>query len=60
MQLSSCAVASFMPQDFRGTLIQMQRERSEAKRQLEVEELVKGGASISDKYQLLWRQQMER
>lgn len=49
-----------MPQDFRGTLIQMQRERSEAKRQLEVEELVKGGASISEKYQLLWRQQMER
>eukprot|EP00243_Klebsormidium_subtile_P001512 TRINITY_DN12686_c0_g1_i1.p1 TRINITY_DN12686_c0_g1~~TRINITY_DN12686_c0_g1_i1.p1 ORF type:complete len:448 (-),score=130.43 TRINITY_DN12686_c0_g1_i1:330-1673(-) len=53
-------VASFMPQDFRGTLIQMQRERSETKRQLEVEELVKGGASISEKYQLLWRQQMER
>ena len=49
-----------MPQDFRGSLIRQQRERSERNRQAEVDALVSAGGSIRDKYSLLWSQQMER
>ncbi|XP_074276975.1 uncharacterized protein LOC141600626 [Silene latifolia] len=53
-------VMSYMPQDFRGTLIRQQKERSERSKQAEVDALVKSGCSIRDRYALLWRQQMER
>lgn len=51
---------TYMPQDFRGTLIRQQRERSERNRQAVVDALVNSGGSIHDRYALLWNQQMER
>lgn len=53
-------VMTYMPQDFRGTIIRQQRERSERNKQAEVEALVDSGGSIRDRYALLWKQQMER
>ncbi|KAA8517595.1 hypothetical protein F0562_015069 [Nyssa sinensis] len=53
-------VMTYMPQDFRGTLIRQQRERSERNKQAEVDALVNSGGSIHDRYALLWKQQMER
>lgn len=49
-----------MPQDFRGTIIRQQRERSERNKQAEIDVLVNSGGSIRDRYALLWKQQMER
>lgn len=54
------SVMTYMPQDFRGTLIRQQRERSERNKQAEIDFLVKAGGSIRDRYALLWKQQMER
>jgi hypothetical protein len=54
------SVMTYMPQDFRGTLIRQQRERSERNKQAEVDALVNSGGSIRDRYALLWRQQMDR
>ena len=51
---------TYMPQDFRGALIKQQREWSERRRQAELELLLNNGASIQEKYALLWRQQMDR
>ncbi|XAR55694.1 hypothetical protein NMG60_11035862 [Bertholletia excelsa] len=53
-------VMTYMPQDFRGTLIRQQRERSERNKQAEIDALVNSGGSIRDRYALLWKQQMER
>ncbi|KAH9308978.1 hypothetical protein KI387_036889, partial [Taxus chinensis] len=53
-------IVTYMPQDFRGTLLKQQRERSERKRQAEVETVITSGGSIHDKYALLWKQQMDR
>ncbi|XP_073272219.1 uncharacterized protein [Primulina huaijiensis] len=53
-------VMTYMPQDFRGTLIRQQRERSERNKQAEVYALINSGGSIHDRYDMLWRQQMER
>lgn len=53
-------VMTYMPQDFRGTLIRQQRERSERNKQAEVDALVSAGGSIRDRYTMLWNQQMER
>lgn len=53
-------VMTYMPQDFRGTLIRQQKERSERNKLAEVEALVSNGGSIRDRYALLWKQQMER
>lgn len=53
-------VMTYMPQDFRGSLIRQQRERSERNRQAEIDALIKSGGSIHDRYALLWKQQMER
>lgn len=54
------AVMTYMPQDFRGTIIRQQRERSERNKQAEVDALINSGGSIRDRYALLWKQQMER
>lgn len=51
---------TYLPQDFRGTIIRQQRERSERNKQAEVDALINSGGSIRDKYALLWRQQMDR
>ncbi|OMO88848.1 hypothetical protein COLO4_20050 [Corchorus olitorius] len=53
-------VMTYMPQDFRGTLIRQQKERSERNKQAEVDALVNSGGSIRDRYALLWKQQMDR
>ncbi|CAM8962077.1 unnamed protein product [Rhodiola kirilowii] len=53
-------VMTYMPQDFRGTLIKQQRERSEKAKQAEIDAVVNSGGSIRDRYALLWRQQMDR
>ncbi|KAL2500365.1 GOLD domain protein [Forsythia ovata] len=53
-------IMTYMPQDFRGTLIRQQRERSEKNKQAEIDALINSGGSIRDRYALLWKQQMER
>ncbi|MED6133119.1 hypothetical protein PIB30_025597 [Stylosanthes scabra] len=53
-------VMTYLPQDFRGTLLRQQRERSERNKQAEVDALVNSGGSIQERYALLWRQQMDR
>ncbi|KAK7386093.1 hypothetical protein VNO78_26036 [Psophocarpus tetragonolobus] len=53
-------VMTYLPQDFRGTLLRQQRERSERNKQAEVDTLVSSGGSIHDRYALLWKQQMDR
>ncbi|CAI8606631.1 unnamed protein product [Vicia faba] len=53
-------VMTYLPQDFRGTLLRQQRERSERNKQAEVDALVNSGGSIRDRYALLWKQQMDR
>ncbi|KAK1349169.1 GOLD domain-containing protein, partial [Heracleum sosnowskyi] len=53
-------VMTYMPQDFRGTLISQQKERSERNKQAAFDALVQSGASIHERYALLWNQQMER
>lgn len=58
--ISLPSVMTYMPQDFRGTLIRQQRERSERNKQAEIDALVNSGRSIRDRYALLWNQQMER
>lgn len=58
--LGYSVVMTYMPQDFRGTLIRQQRERSERNKQAEIEALVNSSGSIRDRYALLWKQQMER
>lgn len=51
---------TYMPQDFRGTLIRQQKDRSERNKQAEVDALINSGGSIRDQYALLWKQQMDR
>eukprot|EP00249_Psilotum_nudum_P012266 c23683_g1_i1 orf=272-1675(+) len=53
-------VMTYLPQDFRGLLVKQQHERSERKRQAEVDAVLSAGGSIKEKYTLLWRQQMDR
>ncbi|KAL2319442.1 hypothetical protein Fmac_028411 [Flemingia macrophylla] len=53
-------VMTYLPQDFRGTLLRQQRERSERNKQAEVDTLIDSGGSIRDRYALLWKQQMDR
>ncbi|XP_044498347.1 uncharacterized protein LOC123220296 isoform X1 [Mangifera indica] len=53
-------VMTYMPQDFRGTLIRQQKDRSERNKQAEVDALINSGGSIRDQYALLWKQQMDR
>ncbi|XP_029128244.1 uncharacterized protein LOC109804119 isoform X2 [Cajanus cajan] len=53
-------VMTYLPQDFRGTLLRQQRERSERNKQAEVDTLINSGGSIRDRYALLWKQQMDR
>ncbi|XP_031103774.1 uncharacterized protein LOC116007279 isoform X1 [Ipomoea triloba] len=53
-------VMTYLPQDFRGTLIRQQKERSERNKQAAVEALINSGGSIREQYALLWNQQMER
>lgn len=56
----STMVFTYMPQDFRGTLLKQQKDSSEKRRQREVETLLASGGTIKQKYALLWQQQMDR
>ncbi|PRQ51280.1 hypothetical protein RchiOBHm_Chr2g0142661 [Rosa chinensis] len=59
---------TYIPQDFRGRLIRLQRERSKRNgsnlrgisKLAEIDSMISYGASIRDRYALLWKQQMER
>lgn len=51
---------SYMPQDFIGTLIKKQRERSKRNKQSKVDALINSGGTMRDSYALLWNEQMER
>lgn len=51
---------TYMPQDFRGTIIRQQKERSERNKQAAIDALISSGGSIHDKYAMLWKQQMDR
>jgi len=53
-------VESFMPKDFRMTMLQYARSRKEIAYAAEVDALVKRGGTIKEKYDLLWNQQMQR
>lgn len=53
-------VSEYLPQDFRGYLIQQQKDRTELQREQEVAVLVEAGGSIQEKYELLWKHQMDR
>lgn len=53
-------VMTYLPQDFRGTLIRQQKEHSERNKQAAVEALTNAGGNIRERYALLWNQQMER
>ncbi|KAL3826217.1 hypothetical protein ACJIZ3_022246 [Penstemon smallii] len=53
-------VMTYMPQDFRGTIIRQQRERSERNKQAAIDALISSGGSIHEKYAMLWKQQMDR
>lgn len=53
-------ILQYLPQDFRGSLIRQQKERSDEKRKAEVAALVAGGCTIKEKYDLLWQQQMAK
>jgi hypothetical protein len=53
-------VQDFLPQDFRGSMVQYQNKRSEAARKSEMEKLLQGGGTVADKYQLLWGHQLKR
>ena len=58
--LNLYAVMTYLPQDFRGTLLRQQRERSERNKHVEVDTLVNSGGSMRDRYALLWKQQIDR
>ncbi|KAH1255973.1 hypothetical protein GmHk_03G006242 [Glycine max] len=60
LHFNQWSIMTYLPQDFRGTLIRQQRERSERNKQAEVDTLVNSGGSIHDRYALLWKQQMDR
>ena len=53
-------VFSYLPNDFRGTLIRQQKDRSDAKRKAELDALVSGGATIQEKYALMWKHQLDK
>lgn len=53
-------VMTYMPQDFRGTIMRQQKERSERNKQAAIDALINSGGSIHDKYAMLWKQQMDR
>ncbi|KAL5720627.1 hypothetical protein ACHQM5_013278 [Ranunculus cassubicifolius] len=53
-------VMTYMPQDFRGSLIRQQRERSERNKQAEIDAVVNSGGGIRERFALLWKQQMDR
>jgi len=53
-------ISTFLPNDFRMSIVKAQQERSEAKREEMVQALIASGGSIKDKYDLYWKLQLER
>ena len=56
----STMVAKFLPDDFRGWIFETTRAQSEARNKSAVDELVKNGGTVKQKYELLWKQQWTR
>lgn len=53
-------VKKFLPKDFRSRMIEGKNLKREKKRQQQVDKLVKSGASVTEKYELLLKHQAER
>lgn len=53
-------VDEYLPKDFRGNIVRQQKERKDAARRQEIEELVARGGSIREKYELLARHQIDK
>ena len=53
-------VDEYLPKDFRGNIVRQQKERKDAARKQEIEELVARGGSIREKYELLARHQIDK
>jgi len=60
VELVTFQVQKFLPQDFRGSVLAFQRSRTEKRFAGEVDLLMSNGGTISEKYDLLWKQQMQR
>jgi hypothetical protein len=60
MQKVQHIISTFLPNDFRMSIVKAQQERSEAKREEMVNALIASGGSIKDKYDLYWKLQLER
>lgn len=56
----STLINRFLPQDFRSSMFNMARQRSENSNARALEELKKNGGTTRDKYKLLWEQQWKR
>ncbi len=56
----SAMITRFLPDDFRGWLFETTRAQSEARNKAAVDELVRNGGTVRDKYDLLWKQQWAR
>lgn len=53
-------VKKFLPKDFRTKVLEGRSIKQEAKRQKEIEKLIKKGASVTEKYELMLSHQAER
>jgi len=53
-------ISTFLPKDFRASLIRMKRERNEASNNAAIERIRRNGSPISIIYEEYWRQQCER
>ncbi|KAL6066865.1 Rab-GAP TBC domain-containing protein [Balamuthia mandrillaris] len=53
-------VQTFLPQDFRASVVKYQRDRTEQRCKAEVDSLIQRGGSIKEKYDLYWKHQLER
>ncbi len=58
-EAAAAQIKQFLPQDFRGTLLQMRQAAGEKKNQKEIDDLVKRGGSIREKYELYLKQVSE-
>mmetsp|Transcript_18611 Transcript_18611/g.39978 ORF Transcript_18611/g.39978 Transcript_18611/m.39978 type:complete len:487 (+) Transcript_18611:206-1666(+) len=59
-QAAASQIRQFLPKDFRGSLLEMRRNQQEKTNQKAVDDLIKNGGSIRDRYELYLKQQWER
>lgn len=53
-------VNEFLPKDFRGDIVRQQKERKDKIREKEMASLIDRGGSIKERYELIWKHQMEK